>query len=456
MNQASGPPRPPTGRIGALDRRNPMSRVYPGTFLFEGAAGGLRFLLPLALADRGLGPAGIGVVVATFALVSLVSRGAAAGLYRYRRAKPLVLLAGAFSSLGFLLLPLADGLPLYAGLMALDGFGWAIVTTSLLAIVLTHTPRELPSTSAMSWYVGVQGAALASGAIVGGLLAQLIGVWPALVLFAVLPIVAGLLIALGLPRPGTVLVEEHAERAAIEEQRRQADEEISPILEQEPESEPARDHASRSLQARGRARLGRVLRAARELPPAVWSAAVVAAYLNVMNSLLQSFFPLLGVASGMSLAQVGTLSGMRTAISSGARFAAAWVFERIDARRLHLPLLTTSALSVMLLPMTAASFLLTLPLMAFSGISRGLLRVTTGAAAMDALSGRRAGPAAAVMTAGLDVGKIVGPLIGGFVASLVGLEAMFVIVPLAFLLVAYAGALAGRHRRAGDPAVPGA
>ena len=77
-------------------------------------------------------------------------------------------------------------------------------------------------------------------------------------------------------------------------------------------------------------------------------------------------------------------------------------------------------------------------------------------AAMDALSGRRAGPAAAVMTAGLDVGKIVGPLIGGFVASLLGLEAMFVIVPLAFLLVAYAGALAGRRRRGGDPAAPAA
>ena len=40
--------RQPT-RMSALDERNPMRRVYAGTFLFEGAAGGLRFLLPLGL-----------------------------------------------------------------------------------------------------------------------------------------------------------------------------------------------------------------------------------------------------------------------------------------------------------------------------------------------------------------------------------------------------------------------
>jgi predicted MFS family arabinose efflux permease len=92
--------------------------------------------------------------------------------------------------------------------------------------------------------------------------------------------------------------------------------------------------------------------------------------------------------------------------------------------------------------------------MAFSGISRGLLRVTTGAAAMDALAGRRAGPAAAIMTAGLDVGKIVGPLLGGFAATLVGLEAMFVIVPLAFLVAALIAALAGRRQGGGGRALP--
>lgn len=433
-------------RIGALDPRNPMRRIYAGTFLFEGAAGALRFLLPLVLADRGVGPAGIGTVVAVFALVSLVSRGAAAGLYRYRRAQRLILVAGIASTIAFLAMPLAGGVPAYAALMAVDGFGWAIVTTSLLAIVITHTPPELPSTSAMSWYVGIQGAALATGAFVAGIVAQIAGVWPALVVFAFLPVIAAVLIAMRLPPPGTVMVREHADRAA------------EPIdageLEEALEDEPMRDYVSPSLSARGMERVRGVMRAARGLPPAVWSAAVVAAYLNVMNGIIQSFFPLLGVASGLSLAQVGTLSGIRTAISSVARFGAGWFFERVDKRRMHLPLLTASALSVALLPLTAASFILTLPLMAFSGISRGLLRVTTGAAAMDALAGRRAAPAAAIMTAGLDVGKIVGPLLGGLVAAVFGLEAMFFVVPLVFLAIAVAGygvaALQRRGRQEGE------
>lgn len=410
-----------------------MRRVYPGAFMFDAAAGALRFLLPLALAERGLGPAGIGIVVAVFALVSLVSRGVAAGVFRYRRAQRLILIAGVFSSLAFLLLPLADGVAMYSVLMALDGFGWAIVTTSLLAIVITHTPAQLPSTSAMGYWVGLQGAALAVGAFAAGIAGQVAGVWPAMVLFAIVPAAAGLLISMRLPPPGTVLLEEHEAREAANVTSDSATELQAALAD-----ELVPDFGSSSLSARGLERVRGVMAAARDLPASVWSASVVAAYLNVMNGILQSFFPLLGVASGLSLAQVGTLSATRTAVSSVARFGAGWFFARVDARRVHMPLVTMSALSVVLLPLTAASFVLTLPLMAFSGISRGLLRVTTGAAAMDALAGRRAAPAAAVMTAGLDVGKIVGPLIGGLVAAVFGLEAMFFIVPLAFLVAAVA------------------
>jgi predicted MFS family arabinose efflux permease len=66
---------------------------------------------------------------------------------------------------------------------------------------------------------------------------------------------------------------------------------------------------------------------------------------------------------------------------------------------------------------------------------------------MDALKGQRAGPAAAVMTAGLDVGKIVGPLLGGLVAAAFGLEMMFVIIPLGFLAAAIVVSIAARQQR---------
>ncbi|MFO1541162.1 MAG: MFS transporter, partial [Chloroflexota bacterium] len=185
------------------------------------------------------------------------------------------------------------------------------------------------------------------------------------------------------------------------------------------------------------------------LPAVVWAAALVAAYLNVMNGILQSFFPLLGLSLGMTLAQVGMLSSVRVGVSSLARFAAGPIFSRVDARRLHLPLLTLSAVTVVSLPWLATSWLLALPALALNGICRGLLRVTSGAAAMDALRGERTGAAAAVMTAGLDVGKMIGPLAGGLVASVAGLPATFVVVPLAFLALAIALDLAGRRGRPG-------
>jgi MFS family permease len=96
------------------------------------------------------------------------------------------------------------------------------------------------------------------------------------------------------------------------------------------------------------------------------------------------------------------------------------------------PLLTLSAATLAILP-SIGSYLVMLPLFAANGISRGLLRVTTSASAMEETPGHQAGMAAAVMTAGLDIGKLLGPLIGGIVAASIGLEAMFRIVPFAFL-----------------------
>ena len=120
------------------------------------------------------------------------------------------------------------------------------------------------------------------------------------------------------------------------------------------------------------------------------------------------------------------------AVGRHARFGAGWLFARVAANRLHIPLLTTSAVTLALLP-SAGAYLVHLPLFALNGISRGLLRVTTSATAMEQTRGDQAGMAAAVMTAGLDVGKMIGPLIGGFVAAAAGVETMFRIVPLVFL-----------------------
>lgn len=415
-------PSGPAPRIrNPLDPRNPLAGVYLATVLFELAEAGLRFLVPLNLNDRGLGPEAIGIVIAVFSLASLLSRGVAAALFRPERARWLILAAGLASTFAYLLTPFVTSLPVFAVLMAFDGFGWGVATTCLLAVMMVSTPLSMSPAVAMGWLVGFQGIAMALATIVGGLLAERFGIQDGMLILATVPVLAAALIGFRLPKP-----------------------------ERDVEAVPAEGDSDEPMMPATRGRLASGIHGVRSLvaavPAPVWTAALVALYLNVMNGIVQSFFPLLALGLGFSIVQIGTLSSVRSAVSAVARFGAAWIFERLPARVLHLPLLTTSALTVAMLP-SVGSYAVDLPLFAANGVSRGLLRVTTGAAAMASLRGNQAGTAAAMMTAGLDVGKLVGPLLGGFLAAAVGLEWMFRIVPISFLALYAVVYLVGTRRR---------
>lgn len=414
-----------------LDPRNPLAGIFLATTLFELAEAALRFLVPLHLHDRGLGPQAIGLVIFAFSLTSLLARGAAAALFRPERARRLIVGAGVASTLAWLVMPFASDGAAFTLLLALDGFGWGLATTCLLALVMVSTPPSMSPAVVMGWYIGFQGIAFALATTVGGVLGEAVGIAPAMLVLATLPVLAAVLMALRLPpvaRPGAAPAVLDADRETL------------------------------LLGFRARAVAGLRVRLAPFglLPAAVWAAAAVALYLNVMNGLLGTFFPLLGLSIGLSVAQIGTLSSIRSAVSAVARFGAGWLFARVRPGRLHAPLLALSAGTLALLP-SAGGYLLAAPLLALNGISRGLLRVTTSASAMEATRGHQAGLSAGVMTAGLDVGKMVGPLVGGTVAAAVGLEAMFRIVPLSFLALSGLAALAVVRRRSPRyaPAPPG-
>ena len=68
------------------------------------------------------------------------------------------------------------------------------------------------------------------------------------------------------------------------------------------------------------------------------------------------------------------------------------------------------------------------------GVSRGLLRVTGSTEAFDGVDDERSqGMVAALLFAGLDLGKLIGPLAAGFTAEAFGLAAMFRILPVTLL-----------------------
>ncbi|MDX6475158.1 MAG: hypothetical protein QOH95_669, partial [Gaiellaceae bacterium] len=134
------------------------------------------------------------------------------------------------------------------------------------------------------------------------------------------------------------------------------------------------------------------------------------------------------------------------------RFGSGPLFSRFDPAGLTLPLVAAGTLATCLIPSVIGSFLLQAPLFALAGLSRGLLRVTGSADAFDSVSDddRLRGLTSALLYAGLDLGKIVLPFVGGAMAGLWGIATMFRVLPAALLLMYLA--LAVPARRAISPA----
>jgi DHA1 family multidrug resistance protein-like MFS transporter len=407
MSERTTDARQPGWRAGSKGPAGKLARIYLLILLFTLGEGGLRFLVPVHLDGHGASLVAIGTVTSAFGIATLVARLPAGLLYRPAHARSLILVSGSASAVAFLLVAFATRVDVVLVLMVVDGFGWGVATTLLLTIVLGTRAGGTSSSSTMGWYVGVQGVGHALAGVTGGLLGDAVGLRGAFLVLAGVLLFATLGIGWSLPR---VL-----DGATVGAQPSTA----SPWL-----------------------------RIARGLPLPVWIAALAGLYLNVMNSIMNTFFPILALTLGFTLSQAGLLVGMRSGVSAIARFASIPLFQRVPSRRLRLPLLTLSALTTGLVGTTGV-FSLQAPLWMLNGASRGLIRVGTGADAMDSLSDGQEGLAAAFMSTGLDLGKVVGPLLAGVVADGLGMASAFYIVPTLFFALYVC--LEAAERRRGRP-----
>ena len=197
------------------------------------------------------------------------------------------------------------------------------------------------------------------------------------------------------------------------------------------------------------------------LPVTVWVGVLVMFFINGLNALTNTFQPILALGAGLSLTQIGALSSIRSWASSSSRFGSGPLFSRLDPAGLTLPLVVVGTLATCAIPSVIGSFLLQIPLFVAAGLSRGLLRVTGSADAFESVGDddRLHGITAALLYGGLDLGKIVLPIVGGVVAGVFGIAAMLRVVPAVLLLLYLALALPARRamtegwlrRQARDP-----
>jgi MFS family permease len=380
--------------------------TYLSVFLFTAGASALSVVMPVYLArDAHFGPAVIGVIIGAFAVASLVARLPTGLAYSVRRGTVFLLVGGACSALSFALTPFTTSEIALGGLSALNGVGWSVATTAQLALLVARRPHGVSTAEAMGWFSGATALGNVAAGVIGGGVADLIGVRECFYVLAATPLIGALLMT---RTAGTAVA---------------ADEAAEP---------PPRAPIRHSITG---------------LPLAVWVGVLVMFFINGLNGVTNTFHPVIALAAGLSLTQIGVLSSMRSWASSSSRFGSGPVFSRIDPANLTLPLVVAGSLATCAIPSVVSSFLLQIPLFLVAGLSRGLLRVTGSADAFEGAGEdeRRHGVTAALLYGGLDLGKIAGPVIGGVVAGAFGIATMFRVVPLGFLALYLVLALPARR-----------
>lgn len=381
----------------AADRGKPLrTALYAAVFCFTASEAALHLLVPVFLtAVLDVGPALVGLNMAVFGLAALASRLPVGILYRRERAAAIVLTGGAVATASYALVPIFAHPLATTALLAVDGSAWAATTTVLLAALADdHDPRHSTS-RAMGWYMGFIGLGNAAAGL-AGILADAISVQSAFLVLAAIPALATVAAAWTLRRTAPAAIESVS--------------------------------GSERLSWRG------LVIAARSVPAGVWAAAVVMVHINAVNGLVNALHPVLGLRAGLSISEIGILSSVRSLASSSTRIGTAPLAGWLPWARMTTPLLIVGSLAIAIIPVVAWSFWLQVPLFVVAGVSRGFLRVSASAMALDEARERQlsSGVTSALIHAGLDVGRLAGPLLGGIAAAILGLSGAFVFVPILF------------------------
>jgi MFS family permease len=384
-----------------------LAPVYLSVFLFVAGNSALSVLVPVYLSRHAhLGVATIGAVVGVFGFASLAARLPVGLAYSIARGQAFLLAGGALSAAAFALAPFVRDPVVFGALMALNGLGWSIATTAQLALLVARPPGGVSTAAAMGWFSGATGLGNMVGGVLGGTTADVIGLRPTFLVLAATPLLGALLMARSVAS--------------------------SPAIARE-EAKPVHDGAAWRLLFR--------------MPIAVWAGVLVMFFINGLNAVTNTFHPVLALGAGLTLTQIGALSSIRSWASSSSRFGSGPLFSRFDPAGFTLPLVVVGTLATCAIPSVIGSFLLQIPLFAVAGLSRGLLRVTGSADAFEAAGedDRRHGLVSALLYGGLDLGKIVLPVVGGVVAGAWSIATMFRVVPLGLLLLYLALAIPARR-----------
>lgn len=376
--------------------RRRMTVVLVASVIFTVGDGSAQLIMSPHLQTRGLEPATIGTMIAGYSVAALAFRFITGALYRPRTSQALIV-GGCAMTLGALLVTAGatDPLVLRASI-AVNGAGFAIVSTGTLAAVMDMR-RGTNAGVAMGVFTGMIGAGYAIANFLGGALADALGTATTIRLTALLPVVAAVLLV-----------------PALSVLRRSDDGRVRPATRT--------GGSGRSL----------VLPRLAGIGPLVWLAFLAGLHVNLLSGILATFFPLYALAIGLTFTQIGALNGISASISSVVRFAAGALFARVPYRPTMPWMVGMGSLAVAMFALPGPGFLLLAVAFAAVGTSRGVLRVASAALTMDGAGdgdGAR-GRATGIYMAGLDMGRILAPIAGGLAVETLGFRGTFLLSAL--------------------------
>lgn len=350
----------------------------------------------------------IGFVVSVSGITSLLSRLPAGLLYRPWTTKYILRASLVSLGLSVFLFPMVSDVWLLSGLRAIQGLSFGVAATLNLALLMETTSPGRSRARIMAIFSALSAAGFSIGNFSSGLLVDNFGyqvAFGAVTFFAML----GALSAAGIPRDPA---------------SRQTD-------------------LTSSQRAQRQTTLRSKLAYARS--PGIMIISLMAFSLYALYSAFGAFFPLYGLKVGLNMSSIGFLRGVnalcgtitRPISGEATRFAGHDLVSSVG--------LVASALLIAAVPSFDSIVALTL-LLVVSGVARGMASVsnTVGLAEETGADAENRGIASGIFNTAKDLGNFAGPLLGGIVASYVGVETMLRVVPVALLAVYFVPVFVGR------------
>lgn len=157
---------------------------------------------------------------------------------------------------------------------------------------------------------------------------------------------------------------------------------------------------------------------------------------NTLHQMGSAFLPLYGLAVGLTLTEIGIIRGAYALCNAITRPLSGFVAKRMSRRSLALVPLPLQAVSMMFVPFFY-QFAPLLVLHLLIGFLRAVAIVSNTISMVESADEARIGRGAAsgLFNAAADLGNILGPSAGGFIAAFTGVTYLFLAGPLAIVFL---------------------